>query len=47
MNLLLNLLKSHKVTALTFEMIEKRGQSYELATAATVRAMIQLLAVYR
>ena len=40
MDMLLNLRKSHKLAALTFEMIEKCRQTYELAVAATVGAMI-------
>lgn len=47
MDMLLNLLKSQEVAALTFEMIEKRCQTDELTGAVTVRAMIQLFAMCR
>jgi len=45
MDMLLDLFESHKVAALTFEMIEKRCQTDELTGAVTVRAMVQLFAM--
>jgi len=47
MNILLNLLEPHKVTALTLKMVEKRRQDDKLASTRTIRAMIQFLAMSR
>jgi hypothetical protein len=45
MDMLLNPFKSHKAATLTFKMIEKRCQAYELAIATAVWAMVQLFAM--